>query len=245
MEPAAVAEAPVEPVPPAAEPVIEPAAESAEPAPEPRPTAVPRPRRQAPTPRPAALPVASAPEEPAVPQRVAAFAPVGTLIEARVESELSTERNAAGDRFFATLADDVLGANGEVLIPAGATLNGRVAKSRESRGPDQPAVLAVEVESVTSGGHTFPLYASVIELEAEVEARDSNTRTAAKVGVGAAAGALIGRILGNDGKDAAKGAVAGAAAGAAVAVATRDGHAVVKPGARLIVRLEERLVVEQ
>ncbi len=178
MEPAAVAEAPVEPVPPAAEPVIEPAAESAEPAPEPRPTAVLRPRREAPTPRPAALPVASAPEEPAVPQRVAAFAPVGTLIEARVDSELSTERNAAGDRFFATLADDVLGANGEVLIPAGATLNGRVAESRESRGPDQPTVLAVEVELVTSGGHTFPLYASVIELEAEVEARASNTRTA-------------------------------------------------------------------
>ena len=174
-----------------------------------------------------------------------AFVPAGTLLEATMEGELSTGRSSAGDRFFARLDDDVLGPDGLVLLAAGSTLNGRVVESRPSPTADQQATLALEVESVTSGGRTLPLLAEVIELEAEVEARDSDLRTAAKVGVGAAAGAVIGRILGNDGKDAAKGAAVGAAAGAAVAIATRDGHAVVRPGARMVVRLSERLIVDE
>jgi hypothetical protein len=132
-----------------------------------------------------------------------------------------------------------------VLIPAGSTINGRVVDSRESTGPDQPAALMVEVESIGSGAAALPLRAQVVELESETQARDSNARTATKVGVGALAGAVIGRILGDDKQDAAKGAVVGAAAGAAVAIAQRDGHAVVKPGARIVIRLSERLVVEE
>ena len=232
--------APGEPVPPVVQPSMQPEAPTTDAA---TPATAPRPR---PTPRPAVP--ASAPAgapEPARPAREALFVPEGTLIEATVESELSTERSAVGDRFFATIADDVLGANGAVLIPAGATINARVAESRASTGPDQPAVLMVEIESIGSGAAALPMTAEVVELESEVQARDSNTETATKVGVGAVAGAILGRILGDDKKDAAKGAVVGAAAGAAVAVAQRDGHAVVKPGARMVVRLSERLFVEQ
>jgi hypothetical protein len=139
----------------------------------------------------------------------------------------------------------VLGAGGEVLIPAGTKVNARVVESRESTGSDQPAVLVVEVESLGIGAEALPLVAEVVEVESQVQARDSNTRTATKVGVGAVAGALLGRILGDDKKDAAKGAAVGAAAGAAVAIAQRDGHAVVKPGARMVVRLTERLFVQR
>ncbi len=187
----------------------------------------------------------AAPANPLPRARVLAFVPAGTLLEATMEGELSTGRSSAGDRFFARLDEDVLGPDGLVLLAAGSTLNGRVVESLPSPTADQQAILAVEVESITSGGRTLPLLAEVVELEAEVEARDSDIRTAAKVGVGAVAGALIGRILGNNGKDAAKGAVAGAAAGAAVAIATRDGHAVVRPGARMVLRLSERLIVDE
>jgi hypothetical protein len=221
-----------------------PEAAPAAPASEPAPPA--RSERRRPTPRPAVAPGAT-PSEPAAPvaPEPAAFIAAGTAIGATVDEELNTERAREGDRFHARLVEDVLGANGEVLLPAGAILNGRVTMSHASTGPDDLAALEVEVESITADGRTLPLAADVIELDVQAQARDSNTRTAAKVGIGAAAGAVVGRILGSDKRDAAKGAAVGAAAGAAVAVAQRDGNAVVKPGARMVVRLNERLIVSR
>jgi uncharacterized membrane protein len=147
----------------------------------------------------------------------------GRTLELRVEAEVSTSASQVGDEFTATVTDDVLGSAGEVLLPMGTQFKGRVTDSRESTGSDQPAVLALEVESVTVNGEVRPLKATVTDLEVKAEARDSGGRTAAKVGVGAAAGALVGRILGRDREGALKGAVVGAAAGGAAAIATKPG----------------------
>jgi hypothetical protein len=188
---------------------------------------------------------ATAPEEPVAPAaepEVRALE-AGRTLELRVEAELSTKASKVGDEFIATVTDDVLGSAGEVLLPMGTQFKGRVADSRESAGSDQPAVLTLEVESVTVNGDVRPLKATVTDLEVKAEARDSGGRTAAKVGVGAAAGAVVGRILGRDREGAIKGAVVGAAAGGAAAIATRDGHATVEPGARMMIRLDERLIL--
>ncbi len=186
----------------------------------------------------------SAPATASASPRTPAFIAAGTSISATVDEELTTERTREGDRFHARLSEDVLGANGEVLLPAGAVLNGRVTTSHQSTGAQDPAALELEVGSITAAGRTLPLAADVVEVEAKVSTRDSNAETATKVAVGAAAGALMGRILGKDRESTVKGTVAGAVAGGAVAAATRSGHAVVKPGARMVVRLTERLVVE-
>lgn len=199
--------------------------------------------RPRPTPRPA-LPAGTTPAQPSTPAP-ARFIAAGTTIAATMDEELKTGTTQEGDRFHARIVEDVLGANGEVLLPAGAIVNGRVTTSHASTGPDDLAALDVEVESITVDGRTLPLSADVVELEMQAQARDSNTRTAAKVWIGAAAGAVVGRILGSDKGDAAKGAAVGAAAGAAAAIATRDGNAVVKPGARMVVRLTDRLVIER
>jgi hypothetical protein len=167
----------------------------------------------------------------------------GRTLELSVEAELSTGATRIGDEFTATVRDDVLGSAGEVMLPMGTQFKGRVVDSRESTGADQPAVLTLAVESVTVNGVVRPLKATVVELDVEADARDSNTRTAAKVGVGAAAGALVGRILGRDRDATIKGAVVGAAAGTAAAIVSRDGHATVMPGARMLIRLDERLIV--
>jgi hypothetical protein len=237
VEPAAVTEEPSEPVDDAPAAAPTPAA--------PRPDATPRAERRVPTPRPAVAPGTVA-DAPAAPASAAPFIAAGTSIGATVDEELTTERSREGDRFLARTTEDVLGANGEVLLPAGSVLNGRVATSHASTGPNDLAALDVEIESITAAdGRTLPVSVDVVELETEAQTRDSNTRTAAKVGIGAAAGAVVGRILGSDKGDAAKGAVVGAAAGAAVAVAQRDGHAVIKPGARMVLRLTERLIVSR
>jgi hypothetical protein len=111
-------------------------------------------------------PCAPAQDQPAPAEPASAFVGVGIQMTATVEEELGTVRSRVGDRFHTALADDVLGANGEVLLPRGAVLNGRVAESHESGAADDPAALRLEMESVTVGGRTLPLQAEVVELNA-------------------------------------------------------------------------------
>jgi outer membrane lipoprotein SlyB len=118
-----------------------------------------------------------------------------------------------------------------------------VVESRESPSPDEPALLQLAFDAVTVNGVERPLVATVVEMEVQAGTRDSNTRTAAKVGVGAAAGAIVGRILGRDRESTVKGAVVGGVAGTAAAIVTRDGHATLEPGARLVIRLDEALLL--
>ena len=170
--------------------------------------------------------------------------PQGTRIPLTVQDELSTRVSHTGDTFDAVVDEDILGGSGMVLLARGTRVRGRVVESTESPGPEQPATLALAVERVELSDRLVPISATVVELEHETEARDSDARTAAKVGAGVVAGAILGKIIGGDGKDVLKGAVAGAAAGAAVAHATRDGHAKVPLGARMVIVLDQPLPVE-
>ena len=168
----------------------------------------------------------------------------GRTLALNAEAEVTTESSLVGDEVTATISEDILGSSGEVLLPIGTRLKGKVVESRESTSADEPAVLRVEFQSVIVNGVERPIKATVTEMDVDAQARDSNTRTAAKVGVGAAAGAIVGRILGGDRKDAVKGAVVGGAAGTAAAIATKSGHATLKPGARIVLRLDEALLID-
>jgi hypothetical protein len=167
----------------------------------------------------------------------------GSTMDLALEAKLTTESSKVGDEVHATISQDVLGDGGQVLLPAGTRLSGHVMESQASTGPDSPAVLRLAFESVTVDGEQRPLKASVVEMDVQADTRDSNTRTAAKVGVGAAAGAIAGRVIGGDKRGAITGAVVGAAAGGAVAATTRSGHATLEQGARIVIRLDEALVV--
>jgi hypothetical protein len=178
---------------------------------------------------------------PAEPRRVLA---AGRMLDLSVEARITTESAREGDVVLAAITEDILGSAGEVLLPAGTQLKGRVAESRESTSSDEPAVLRLEFESITVNGTERPLEATVVEMAIDAQSRDSNTRTAAKVGIGAAAGAIAGRIIGGDRGSAVKGAVVGGVAGTAAAVATRSGHATLEPGARIVIRLDQELVLD-
>ena len=189
------------------------------------------PSRRAATPVPPSQPAVDAPPDP--------FVASGSALTFAIDEAISTKSNVAGDPFSARLVTDVLGEDGEVLLPAGAVLRGRVTESTQSAASDQVAVIRLAVESVEVGGETYPVVGLIEEMQVETEAKDSNRRTAVKVGVGAAAGAIAGRVIGGSGGSTAK----GAAAGAAVAIVTRDGHATIPRGGQIVFRLGERLTL--
>jgi len=164
----------------------------------------------------------------------------GTALVLTLDQTLSTQANRAGDPFTARLTVDLLAPDGEVLLPAGTLVRGLVTEAQESPGADAPALLRLRVVDVSVDGATLALAGDVEDVELQTEAMDSNKESAAKVAVGAAAGALLGKLTGQGGK---KGAVVGAAAGAAVAIASRDGHARIPEGSRLVVRVLEPLIL--
>jgi hypothetical protein len=205
------------------------------------------PRAQAPrtpTPRPAPARQESPAPQPA-PRPTTATVPSGTTFALRLNEELSTERNQPGDGFSATLTDPILDANGDVAIPAGATVRGRVTKASKSGRVGETAVITVAFEAVSFNGRSYPLQATVIEANPERRNRTPAGEQVAKAAGGAAAGAIIGRVLGKDTRSTVKGAVIGAAAGTAIAMGTADVDAVLPVGSRMVIRLDAPVEVRR
>ncbi|MEX0856097.1 MAG: hypothetical protein WD056_00880 [Gemmatimonadota bacterium] len=220
--------------------------------------ATPEPARVAPTPPPSASSVL--PETPLAPvmeREVEVEVPVpgpeplaptvaipsGTLIPAAMVSALSTRTNVAGDRFQARVSEEILASDGMVLIPEGAFLEGRVAEARRSGSAEEEALLLLTFDALMIRGERFPIEAMVTDVDVDASAQASGARSAATVATGAAAGAIVGRILGRDSRSTVGGAVVGAIAGAGVALTTRDGHAEIREGTSLVVRLEAPAVL--
>lgn len=200
-----------------------------------------RPAAPPPATEPAPREPAPAPAEPeATPVR---FAPAGTEMTFRLDKSLSTRSSETGDRFHATLIEDVLSADGQILVPLGSVARGVVVDSRESGGSNTPAILALRLEVLDVHGETQPFEATIVAADASADTKDSDVTTAAKVAAGTAAGALLGRVIGGDSKGTLVGAGAGAVAGTVYAVKTRDGHATMDEGSLLTVRLDEPLPV--
>ena len=199
------------------------------------------PRQSAPrttTPRPAPASNTPAPAPRPAPRPTTATVPSGTTFALSLNEELSTERNQAGDGFSATLSEPIRDASGNIAIPAGATVRGRVTKAAKSGRVGETAVITVAFEAVSFNGQSYPLQATVIEANPERRNRTPAGEQVAKAAGGAAAGAVLGRVLGKDTKSTIKGAVIGAAAGTAIAMGTADVDAVLPAGSRMVIRLD-------
>jgi hypothetical protein len=182
-----------------------------------------------------------APEQPAEePEPVLAtrIVPVGTTLQLSLNEMLSTRSNEAGDAFTATLTSHVMDADGSVLIPAGATLRGRVTGVQKSGRVGETAVLSLAFEALSFGDESYPLEASVVSANPERVSRESTAGQVGKVAVGTAAGAILGRVIGRDTRSTIAGAVIGAAAGTAIAMGTADVDAVLKEGSAMVIRTE-------
>lgn len=191
-----------------------------------QPAARPTPATQpaaAPAPRVEAAPTA-APQMAATPSVVAPAAPVeatlaadrdaavggtllptGTTLKVRLESALSTSQSKEGDAFTARLVEPVL-LDGKSLIPAGATVEGRVARTREPRRIRGTASLDLHPESILMpDGTRFHLSAAVVDTglpkqldvddEGRIHPSGGKMKTLKEIGIGAAGGALLGAAI--------------------------------------------------
>ena len=167
----------------------------------------------------------------------------GTSVDIAATDTISSRTAKVGDRFTARVVADVKNAQGQVVIPAGSTVNGTVTDVKPAPNPRTPGTLTLSVASVTVRGKSYPIEASVDSIETTHQGRGVTTGDAAKVGAGAVAGAVLGRVIGGNKKGTIIGGVVGGIAGAGVANQTKDSDIVLPAGAHIIIRLSKDLAV--
>ena len=140
--------------------------------------------------------------------------PRGTALHVRIDENLDTKRNRAGDQFRASLAEPVV-LEGKTVVPKGTPFVGHVTESQASGRLEGRAVLALTLDSFELAGKDYAVHTGSIDRVST----NHKKRNVEMIGGGAGLGALIGGLAGG-GKGALIGAGAGAGAGTATAAAT-------------------------
>jgi hypothetical protein len=164
--------------------------------------------------------------------------PAGTTMVIRTNESISARTAQEAHQYSAEVAQDVVNAQGQVIVPKGAPAKLTVIDA-STGGAVGTSELELALSSLTVGGRTYTVESDVAERTGKA-GLGTNERTAKTVGGGAALGALIGAIAGG-GSGAVAGAAIGAAGGAAAQVLTR-GQAVQVPAEAVLTFKLERPV---
>ena len=157
-------------------------------------------------------------------QSGASAIPNGQEIDARLESELSSETAQVEQRFEATTVADLYRGD-QVLIPAGSTLRGVISSVTKATRTERKGSLTVAFDQITIRGRSYPMRGTVTQaLESE-----GIKGEVAKIGAGAGIGAVIGGIIGG-----AKGALLGVLIGGGGTIAATEGKDVTVPAGTIL-----------
>jgi len=171
--------------------------------------------------------------------------PAGAQVSVRTEDTIDSGRAVEGQTFAAEITDDVLDANGDVVIPHGS--NAQIVIRSASKGGRfrGQSDLVLDLQSVSVEGQQYLVSATDLEQKGKV-GMGKNKRTAEYTGGGAVFGTIIGAIAGH-GKGAVIGAGAGAGAGALTQALTKGGAIKVPAETVLTFKLDKpvQIVVAQ
>jgi hypothetical protein len=155
--------------------------------------------------------------------------PVGTEIDVRLQTELTSDTAQVEDRFEATTVVDLYEGD-KVLIPAGSLMRGLVTSVNRASRTDRKGSLTVAFNQITVRGRNYPMRGTVTQaLESE-----GIRGEVGRIGAGSAVGAIIGGIIGG-----VKGALIGVLVGGGGTMVATEGKDVhLPPGTILRVRLD-------
>ena len=169
---------------------------------------------------------------PAPPGAAAPIVPTGTTLTAELDETLSTKSNKVGDRFTATVKEDV-SVSGSLIVPQGSKISGLITGIDPTDRIGDQAAMRIAFESITVNGRVHAFSADVSEVDVSLQNRAGVGDVQEKAGVGAAAGAVIGAVIGGSLKDILVGGVLGAGAGTIVSLGLGDVEAALPQGTDL------------
>ena len=164
--------------------------------------------------------------------------PAGTWIKIRVDQPLSSDRNAAGDTFAATLAQPIV-ADGYVVARRGQTVEGRVSEAIRAGKAKGTSRLGIELINLSLvDGRQMPVRTQLMEYSGGKSVGRDLAAAGTVTGTGAAIGAAAGGGVG-----AAIGAAVGAAASGIGVLTTRGRATEIYPEAEVTFRTMEPIAV--
>jgi hypothetical protein len=154
--------------------------------------------------------------------------PAGTALMVRLDTTLATFSNKTGDPFRGSITQPVV-VNGQTVIPAGATVEGRVTKVSEPRRiAGKPTIGILPEAMILPTGERYYLDATLtdtnirgtdVNSEGQFKGSTHDRRDTIEEGAGTAGGMLIGGLIGGP---------AGILVGGAVGAGATTGHWLVK-----------------
>lgn len=176
--------------------------------------------------------------------------PAGTALIVRLDTTLATFSNRAGDPFRAIIKQPVV-VNGQTLIPAGATVEGRVTKVSEPRRISGRPTIGILPEAVIfPTGERYYLDASLtdtslrgtsVNQEGQFKGSTHDRRDTIEEGGGTAGGMLIGGLIGGPAGMLIGGAVA--AGGTGVHWLSKHRSAILPAGTELTLELNRPMMM--
>ena len=163
--------------------------------------------------------------------------PAGTEVAVRTEDTIDSAKAVEGQTFAAEITDDVLDADGAVVIPHGSNAQVIIRSASKGNRFHGQSDLVLDLQSVSVEGQEFTVSTTDLQEKGK-QGVGANKRTAEYTGGGAAVGAIIGAIAGH-GKGAAIGAGAGAGAGALTQILTKGGAIKLPPETLLTFKLDK------
>ena len=147
--------------------------------------------------------------------------PAGTSMQVKLETTLATFSNKPGDPFQGHITQAVL-LNGQTIIPAGATVEGRITKVSEPRRiAGKPTIGLFPETLIMPTGERYMLNATVVDTnmgqgtdvntEGQFKGSGHDRRDVIEGGLGTGGGMLIGGLIGGGPGLLIGGAVAGGA----------------------------------
>ena len=200
--------------------------------------------RPAAEPAPAPAPKPAPPPAPAPVRSRTLTLASSAAIEATTQRTISSRTDKAGETFTASVSSDVKDSRGRVVIPAGSTVNLTITELQAANDKGKAdGRITVSVSSVTVGGQTYPVSASITSMAHTLKGRGVGAAEVEKTAAGAVLGGIAGRVIGGNKRGTIIGAVVGGAAGAAIAVQTANRDVVVVAGTPIVITLNEPVTV--
>jgi hypothetical protein len=150
--------------------------------------------------------------------------PAGTALIVRLETTLATFSNKAGDPFRGSVTQPIV-INGQTVIPAGATIEGRVTKVTEPRRiAGKPTIGILPEAVILPTGERYYLDATLtdtnirgtdVNSEGQFKGSAHDRRDTIEQGAGTAGGMLVGGLIGGP---------AGILVGGAIGAGATTGH---------------------
>jgi hypothetical protein len=171
----------------------------------------------------------------------------GTMIRVRLDTSLSTSQSEKGEVFKSHVASDVL-QDGQVLIPAGAEIDGRVVEVSEGRAGGHGSIRLHPDTVILPDGRRFHMDAQVtgtpgsktrVSSEGTINAGSRWKKDGLEYGGAVGAGAVTGAVIAGP-----VGALTGSLIGAGaitVHLLTDHPQARLEPGTVLLITLNSRL----